>query len=151
MEEWRPIAGFFFLVEFGRNKAEFDMAFSEVSGLSVEIETEELEEGGESRFKHRLPKRRVHGNFVCKRALQPLKDSELSKWVHSTLEGDFGQPIKTTNAFVSLLDEKRNKVSGWSVINVYPVKWSLAPFDSARNELAIETIEFACHAIERKL
>ena len=53
MATYYPPAGFHFKIEFvGVSGADSDteQRFQEVSGLSVEIETEELREGGENRF-----------------------------------------------------------------------------------------------------
>lgn len=148
---WSPPVAFYFLVEFAKKSEIFDMAFMEVSGLSVEMETEEVEEGGESRFKYRIPIRQKHGNLVCKRALYPLKDSPLAKWVKTVMDGDFSQKIQVSNVFISLLDGEGKKISGWFLTGVYPLKWDLAPFDAKKNDLAIETIEFVYNTIERKL
>jgi len=151
MNSWTPPVAFYFKIEFSKSSGVFDMAFQEISGLSAEMEVEEIEEGGESRFKHQLPKRRKHGNLVCKRALVPLKDSPLGRWARDTIDGDFSNPIETANAFISLLDAKGNKVAGWFLSNLYPIKWQVSAFDSKKNDLAIETIEFAFNTIERKL
>ncbi len=150
-EPWNPPVAFYFLVEFSKKSEIFDIEFEEVSGLSVEVETKEVEEGGEIRFRHRVPVRQKHGNLVCKRSLTPLKDSALSKWVKGILETDYAKKIEPADMFISLLNEKGNKLCGWSLTNVYPVKWTIGPFNSRKNELAIETIEFAYNTIERKL
>ncbi len=127
-----------------------EIAFKEVSGLAVELETEEVEEGGETRFQHRVPVRKKHGNLVCRRGLYPLKESALSKWVSDILEGDFSKKIEPKNVFVSLLNAEGDKLCGWFLTNVFPVKWSIEPFNPPKNELTIETIEFAYNTIERK-
>lgn len=149
--DWAPPVSFYFNIEFDLSSDVFDLAFQEVSGLSISIEVEEVEEGGESRFKHQLLKRSKHGNLICKRALVPLGESQVGRWIRDTIEGDFGVPIVTSNATVSLLNEDGNKVSSWLLTNLYPIKWQLSAMDSIKNVLAIETIEFAYNAIERKL
>jgi len=151
MKDWIPPVSFYFKIEFSKSSGIFDMAFQEISGLSESMEFDEVEEGGESRFKHQLPKHRKHGNLVCKRGLVPLKDSPLGRWVRDTIEGDFSNPIETASAFVSLMDAKGDKIAGWFLSNVYPVKWELTALDSKKNDLAIETIEFVFNTIERKL
>lgn len=132
MAQWNPPVSFYFKIEFSKASGVFDMAFKEISGLSESMEVEEVEEGGESRFKHQLPKRRKHGNLVCKRALYSLKESPLARWVRDVLEGDFTKPIETASAFVSLLDHKGDKIAGWYLTNLYPVKWELEKFDSKK-------------------
>jgi len=146
---WSPPVAFYFKIEFSLTLGMSDLAFQEISGLYIEMEVEEVEEGGESRFKHQLPKRRKHGNLICKRALSPLMESPLSIWIKSILEGDFTLPIIPVEAMVSLLDADGNKLSSWYLSNLYPVKWQLSAMESKKNELAIETIEFAYNTITR--
>ena len=69
MGTYYPPAGFYFKVEIvgvaGMNE-DTEQRFQEVSGLSVEIETEELKEGGENRFSYKLPKRAKYPNLVLR-------------------------------------------------------------------------------------
>ena len=59
-----PPVGFYFKVDIGVSGAyRTDSEFQSVSGLSVDIETEEFAEGGENRFKHKLP---VKTKFVMR-------------------------------------------------------------------------------------
>ena len=72
MASYIPPCGFYFRVEFvGIDGMEDDkeQRFQEVSGLSFEVETEELKEGGENRFVYKLPKRTKYPNLVLKRGL----------------------------------------------------------------------------------
>ncbi|HEX6181118.1 MAG TPA: phage tail protein, partial [Chitinophagaceae bacterium] len=63
-----PLVGFHFKVEFsGVGNSDNDTRFQEVSGLTAEIGTEELQVGGENRFSYRLPTRARFGNLVLKR------------------------------------------------------------------------------------
>lgn len=140
---------FYFKLSFEMNSHIEDTAFAEVSGLNQSLETEIVQEGGENSIGHRVPKNISHQNLVCKRALQPLLNSGLSRWVESIMSGNLSEPIATYNATVFLLDLVGNPVIAWSVTGLYPVKWSLAPFDSRKNELAMETIEFDYDTIIR--
>ena len=47
--------------------AESDTSFQEVSGLEVQFETEDVVEGGQNRFVHRLPTRTKYSNLLLKR------------------------------------------------------------------------------------
>ena len=148
---WAPAVSFYFKIEFSLTMGMADLAFQEISGLSVSMQVEEVEEGGESRFKHQLPKRRSHSNLVCKRALSPLLESPLSIWIKTIMEGDFTLPIVPVEAMVSLLNADGDKVASWYLSNVYPVKWELSAMESKKNELVIETIEFAYNTLTRIL
>jgi phage tail-like protein len=65
-EEGYPPAAFYFTVTFGNGVQVPDASFSEVSGISLEMETEAVVEGGENRFVHQLPKGIKHPNLELK-------------------------------------------------------------------------------------
>jgi len=134
MAEYYPPLGFHFMVEFARFPGEFQ--FQSVSGLTVDVETEQIAEGGENRFKHKVPVRTKYPNLVLKRGL--LVDSELINWCRKALENfDF----KPTDLIVKLLNEKHEPLLSWNVVHAYPVKWSVSDFNAEENKLVIETLE----------
>jgi phage tail-like protein len=134
MSNYYPPLGFHFKVEFANLPGEFE--FQSVSGLNVEMETEEISEGGENRFKHKLPVRTRFPNLVLKRGL--LVDSDLIKWCREAVE-DF--KISPTNITIKLLNEKHEPLMTWNVVHAYPVKWAVADFNAEESKLVIETIE----------
>ncbi len=145
-----PVAFHFSVVFMGLIPPVPDMAFQEVSGLESGLDVEPVTEGGENRFVHQLPKPAKRGNLKLKRGMTTYA-SGLLHWCKSTIEGDFAEPITPKDITVSLLNEMRLPVAVWSVGNAYPVKWTVGNFDAMKNELAVETIELAYHALERKL
>lgn len=136
MSNYYPPLGFHFKVEFSNLKSEFE--FQSVSGLTIELETEQIAEGGENRFKHKLPVRTRFPNLVLKRGL--LTDSSLIKWCREAVE-DFN--ITPTDITISLLNENHEPLMTWNVVHAYPLKWSMADFNAEENKLVIETIELA--------
>jgi len=138
MAAYYPPVGFHFKVEFPSaiTSKDKDYQFQSVSGLSVDLETEEIAEGGENRFKHKIPVRTKYPNLVLKRGL--LVDSDLIKWCRDAIE-DF--EIEPIDVIVKLLNEKHQPLLTWNVIHAYPVKWSIGDFNAEENKLAIESIE----------
>ncbi len=134
MADYYPPLGFHFKVEFTSFPGEFE--FQSVSGLSVEVDTEEIAEGGENRFKHKVPVRSKYPKLVLKRGL--LIDSELIDWCRCALE-DFN--FEPTDLIVKLLNEEHQPLISWNVVHAYPVKWSISDFDAEQNKLVIETLE----------
>lgn len=134
MGNYYPPLGFHFKVEFANLKSEFE--FQSVSGLNVELDIEEIAEGGENRFKHKLPVRTRYPKLVLKRGL--LADSALIKWVREAVE-DF--KISPTNITISLLNENHEPLMTWNVVHAYPVKWSVTDFNAEESKMVIETIE----------
>ncbi len=133
-----PLPAFYFQVVFPGSSGS-DQSFQEVNGISAELDTEEVSEGGENRFVHRLPKAIKHSQLELKRGVAPL-NSPLVKWCQSVLEADFSTPISTKEINVHLLDEEGQPVRGWSFANAYPVKWEIDGFKSTKNDVALETI-----------
>ena len=85
MAVYYPPVGFHFRVEFILDgTVESDTRFQEVSGLSAELGTEEVVEGGENRFSHRLPTRAKYSNLTLKRGL--LTESGLIDWCRNAIE-----------------------------------------------------------------
>ena len=135
-----PPVGFHFKVEFGFLPQESDDArFQEVGGLASELGIEEVAEGGENRFSHRLPARAKYGNLVLKRGL--LVDSQLIDWCKDAIENFSFEPA-TVN--VTLLNEKHEPLGDtYSFQRAWPVKWSVSDFKATDNSVVVETLELA--------
>ena len=126
-------------VEFnGISSQDSDVQFQSVAGLSVDIETEEFAEGGENRFKHKLPVRTKFPNLVLKRGL--VSDSKLIKWCKDAVENFDFSPTDVT---IKLLNNEHEPLVTWNVVHAYPVKWSVSDFNAEQNSIAVETIELA--------
>lgn len=140
-----PPASFFFRVDFEGQKLKAETSFQTVTGLSVDMQTETLKEGGENRFEHILPVRTKYNALVLKRGL--LKDSEIIKWC---MDAILNFDIRPLNLLVNLLHvddsnpnepTKSEPLMRWKVINVWPKKWSVSEFNAEQNSMAIETLE----------
>ncbi|WP_050468263.1 phage tail protein [Herbaspirillum chlorophenolicum] len=134
-----PPSAFYFKVVFGATLGLTDTSFQEVSGMSAEIETETVVEGGENRYVHTLPKGVKHPFLELKRGIAPLT-SPLVVWCKSVFELGFMAPVVAQPIVVQLLDEKQLPLRVWSFANAYPVKWEVENFGSTKNEVAIEKI-----------
>jgi len=139
--------GFHFKVEFEGIKAQNkNHQFQSVSGLSIDLETEEIAEGGENRFKHKIPVRTKFPNLVLKRGM--LTDSEVIKWCKDALMNFVFEPIDLT---VSLLEKDPDgnakseaiPLQTWNIVNAYPVKWNVSDFNAEDNKYVIETLELS--------
>jgi len=147
MAGYYPPVGFHFRVEFGfLSSGSNDARFQEVSGLGAEVSTEDLIEGGENRFTHRLPTRAKYANLVLKRGL--LTDSELVNWITNAvqnIEANPGTPEEEpTLVNVTLLNQDHQPLSDtYSFVNAWPVKWTVSDFKAMDNSLVIETLELS--------
>lgn len=132
---------FYFKIEFRGPLIIKDMAFMEVSGLAMEPDTKEIDMGGGNQ--RIAPARQKHGNLVCKRPLHGLFMSELSLWINMSMRGGADTEIIPCDLMVVLLDPNGNPECAWFFKSAYPVKWDIAGFDSKKNDVALESIEFA--------
>ena len=139
MDYYQPTA-FYFAVNFDKDFSN-DTSFMEVRGIGTEMETVSYSELNENRFVYKLPTKAKNGNLVLKRGIAVIK-SPLVVWCKKVLE-DYEIPITTRTIQVRLLDYDVQPVRQWNFYNAYPVKWSVGDFESKKNEIAIETIEFA--------
>jgi phage tail-like protein len=135
-----PFPAFYFQVKFIDFPGQ-DTAFQEVSGISVNIEYEPVAEGGENFFYY-LPKQPKYSNLILKRGIAGAS-SPLVDWCSSILGPDFSKPIKPRDLQVFLLNEEGDFGKVWNIFNALPVQWKIDPFNSIKNNVAIETIELS--------
>ena len=121
-------------------------AFSEVSGLEMQVKYEEVREGGQNEFVHRLPGRVEYGNLVLKRGY--AVSNEFYNWCLSGLNRQ-GKQIQRRNVTVTLVAlGTRANVFGWTFLDAYPVKWSGPSFKASDNGLAVESVELAHRGLQ---
>lgn len=133
-----PPVSFHFRVEFQgidglKNQ---DAFFQEVTGLTRELESEQLKSGGENRFTFKLPTRGQYPNLVLKKGL--FVDSGLTSWVDDAI---LNLDIRPVTVIVSLLNEQHEPLQSYKCVNAYPQKWSLGDFNAEESRLVIETLE----------
>lgn len=138
MPNYYPPVSFHFRVEVLGLSSDNDTRFAEAGGLSLEITTEEVAEGGENRYLQRYPVLPKYSDLVLKRGL--LVQSAVFDWVRDCLEGDHVAP---KNVDVTLLNEEHEPLMTWHVINAFPIKWGISDFNATGNTVLLETLTFA--------
>jgi phage tail-like protein len=137
MSAYLPPVGFHFKVEvLGVTPNDNDVRFTDVSGLDLELTTEEVAEGGQNRFLQKYPVRSKQSELVLKRGF--IQQSEIIKWVKACLE-DFA--ITPKNIDVKLLNEEHQPLVTWHLVNAYPTKWSVSEFSAKNNAYVVETLQ----------
>jgi len=135
-----PILGMRFSVLFlagGVVPNPLDIRFQRVSGLSAEVETEAVGEGGQNLYTQKLPRGIKYNNLVLERGMV----------VGSPLNLEFNAAMSlfkfaTSNVLVTLLGEDRQPLAAWLFLKAYPVKWTTSDL-SAEPALVIDTLELA--------
>jgi phage tail-like protein len=111
--------------------------FTEVSGLQMETEVTEYQEGGENRFTHRLPGHTKMGNLTLKRGMAASND--FFAWYTKIARGE----IKRQNVTVVMYDVQGSELVRWDFLQAYPVKWIGPQLKASEAAMAIETLELA--------
>lgn len=139
MLNYYPPRGFHFQVQFLNPQfAVIDSMFQSVAGLSTEVETMEVVEGGENRFKHKLPVSVRYPNLVLKRGMVP--DSALLRWCKAASENFEFTPM---DLIVVLLNSQMVPLKVWNIKGAYPVKCEVSEFNAETSSIVIESIELS--------
>lgn len=134
-----PPVGFHFRVEFGLDGVEEnDFRFRDVSGLSMEVEEETHNEGGENRFVQKFPVRGRYPDLVLKRGL--LTDSRVQEWCKAAIQNLEIEPI---TVWVTLMNESHEPLQTYTFVNAWPKKWSASDLNAEASEIVVESLELA--------
>lgn len=136
LNAYYPPVGFYFKVNVIGINGKNEGNFQEVKGLSVKIGVQEVKEGGENRFVHRLPTPPKYENLVLRRGM--LTGSPLIEWARGAYE-QFTFSPKTV--VLNLLDENAGPLASWKFINAYPVALQVSDFKAQENSIVVETLE----------
>jgi phage tail-like protein len=137
MPGYLPPLGFHFKVEvLELGAGDDDARFTDVSGLSVELGTEEVPEGGESRFVQKYPTRAKYPELILKRGL--LSRSKVTEWIRACVDDYVVTP---RNVDVKLLNEAHEPLLTWHVVNAFPTKWAVSDLSATSNTFVVETLQ----------
>ena len=117
--------------------------FSEVSGLSSEIELESYQEGGLNSYVHKFPKHTTYPNLVLSRGL--INIDLFYIWYQATNQG----LIQQLNGTVIVLNNQQIPVMWWTFKKAYPVKWEGPQLNASNDEIAVEKIELVHQGISK--
>jgi|WetSurMetagenome_2_1015567.scaffolds.fasta_scaffold423408_2 phage tail-like protein len=128
-------AGFRFVVSIADTAV---AAFTECTLPTMEIEVEEIKEGGLNTFVHQLPKARKSARISLRNGVAVIQD--LHRWYIRTMNGE----IVRKRISVSVLSTTLEPIMTLDIEDAYPVKWSGPELKADNNTVAIQTLEFAC-------
>jgi len=120
--------------------------FMEVSGLQVDIEVEQIEEGGQNGFSHKLPGRMSWPNLTLKRGI--TQNDSLLAWLNQSSGEGFaaaGNSLTRSTAAITLMGAGGKRVRAWNFDGAFPVKWTGPSFAANSNDMAVEELEIAHH------
>jgi len=131
-----PYTGFSFAVEI---QGIISAGFSEISGLTIETETEDILEGGVNTFVRKLPKRSKYGNVTLKKGITTSTD--LYDWYMDIVKGNIKQEDMTIIQYDNI--QNQNKIRDWTFKKAFPVKWIGPDLNATSNNIVFESIEIA--------
>jgi phage tail-like protein len=136
-----PIPVFHFQVEWGGAR----IGFTEVSGLTEEVQVIEYREGNSQNYQvTKMPGMPKFGNLTLKRGI--LKgDQDFPLWLATVKK----EKVERRDLIVSILDEEHQPVMVWKITSAFPVKVEGPSLKSTGNEVAIESIEIAHEGLTR--
>lgn len=115
-----------------------DIRFQRVAGLSAEITTTTVDEGGQNLYTHRLPQKISYGNLTLERGFV----------IGSPLNIEFNVAMSLfkfapSNVMVTLLNDDGVPLAAWLFLKAFPVKWSTADLSASEDKIVIDTMELA--------
>lgn len=136
--------GFYFQVNVQDIQGKNEGSFQEVSGLNIKLGKEDIKEGGENRFIHRLPSRPQFENLVLKRGM--VKGSKLLDWIEDATQQFIFEPKTVT---IILMDADGTPLVTWQFSNAYPVSYQVSPFKAQEGAIVLETVELCYDYFQR--
>ncbi len=103
----------------------------------VQVDMEQIEEGGNQGFAYQLPGRLKYQNIKLSR-LMDSSTNEVAKWFSSLC----GAVRRTTGQIVAYSTDNKPVVT-WDFIGAVPVSWSLPALSSGDPSPAVESLEIA--------
>lgn len=121
-------------------------AFTECTLPAMEIDTQELKEGGQNLYTHLLPGRRKAARLTLKNG---VGNNKLMQWCADTMNEKF----ERKDIVVSLHSARfapgvKEPICTWNLHDAYPCKWTGPQLQADSTAIAIQTIEFACALVE---
>jgi phage tail-like protein len=110
--------------------------FTECTGLGMEYETVEYQEGGVNDFVHKLRGRMKFPNLVLKRGI--THEESFFKWFLECREKTQRRELSIT-----MFSQDLTPIRTWSFAGAFPVKWTGPDFNAAATQAGTETVEIA--------
>ena len=116
-------------------------AFTEVSGLELEIPPIEYRTGAEDITVRKIPGLKKFTNITLKRGI--TGHIGFWNWIVEALNGK----VRRTSGSIVLLDENRQEAMRWNFDRGWPTKYTGPPLAAGKNEIAMETLVLAVESL----
>jgi phage tail-like protein len=122
-------------------------AFTECTLPSLQVETQDLNEGGQNEYAHKLPVRVKPGTIKLRQGI--TRDGELLIWYFQVLKGELKKALRPVT--ITIHDAALKPVMTFALQGAYPVRYNGPSLKAGDQALAIEELELAYHAFEVQL
>jgi phage tail-like protein len=120
--------------------------FREISGLELTIGTQDVVEGGQNGFVHKLPGRITWPNITFKKGL--TQSDNLFAWINGVSGDGYAAQsnvLDRKTGAIAVVDHEGNPLRSWNLIDVFPVKWSGPSFGTDSQSPLEESLEITHH------
>jgi phage tail-like protein len=125
--------------------------FMEVSGLEVTVAVDDVEEGGENNYVHKLPGRMTWPNITLKRGI--TQNDTLLEWLNKSSGEQFaasGNRLTRSTAAITLIGPSAERLRAWEFDGAFPVRWKGPDFAVSSTDMAVEELEVTHHGFRAK-
>ena len=118
--------------------------FSECTGLRLETDVHEYNEGGLNSVVRKFPTRTKQSNVTLKRG---IVDRVMWDWYFALTQGT----VDPRSGSIIVRDPSgENVVMEWHIRDAFPCKWMGPDLNATQNSVAVETLELCHQGIERQ-
>jgi len=118
-------------------------AFTEFQLPTLTVETQDIKEGGQNEYVHKLPVRTTPGTVTLKHGV--LYGSELFGWYMQVMRGQMADATRQVLVAMFDITLEQEPIMIWGFFKAYPIKWTGPTLKSDDRAVAIESIEFVHH------
>lgn len=125
--------------------------FREVRGLSVNVETVTIREGGENGFAHQVPGRMSWPHLVFRRGV--VQSDALFEWLQKSSGEGFAannNQLTRSSGAVTAMSGDGTRLRAWEFDGVFAVRWSGPEFNADANTPLEEELEVAHHGFRAR-
>ena len=139
-----PLPSFHFAVVWGKEKNQLRAAFTEVTGLTQEVQPIEYRHGlSPESGTMKQPGQVKYPNIVLKRGIITATN-DFYDWFYKSRS----MQAERRDVIISLLNDKHMPVMVWTAHNAFPVKLEGPQLKASGNEVAIESLEIAHEGLD---
>jgi phage tail-like protein len=123
--------------------------FHEVSGLELTIDSEEIVEGGQNNFIHKVPGRMRWPNIVLSRGV--TQNDVFLDWARESSGEAFeghGNKIGRFTVAITMTNRQGKRLRTWEIEGAFPVRWKGPNFAAADESVLVEELEITHHGFK---